>query len=42
MLPETGLPSVLAPSEEGERMYLGLGYEPVGALTIWEREGRVP
>lgn len=35
MLPETGLPVVLAPSKEGESMYLKLGFEPVGALSIW-------
>lgn len=37
MLTDTGLPSLLAPSEEGEGVYLRLGFEPVGALTIWER-----
>jgi hypothetical protein len=36
MLTETGLPAVLAPSEEGEGVYLKLGFEPVGALTIWQ------
>lgn len=35
MLPESGLPAVLAPSKEGESMYLKLGFEPVGALSIW-------
>jgi hypothetical protein len=38
MLPESGLPSVLAPSEEGKGVYLRLGFEPVGALTIWTKE----
>jgi predicted GNAT family acetyltransferase len=37
MLPETGLPAVLAPSKEGESMYLNLGFEPVGALSIWTK-----
>jgi predicted acetyltransferase len=37
MLPETGLPVVLAPSKEGESMYLKLGFEPVGALSIWTK-----
>jgi hypothetical protein len=37
MLPETGLPAVLAPSKEGESMYLKLGFEPVGALSIWTK-----
>ena len=36
MQTETGLPSVLAPSKEGESVYLKLGFEPVGALTIWQ------
>ena len=40
MLPESGLPAVLAPSPQGERVYRRLGFEPVGALTIWAREGR--
>ena len=39
MLPETGLPAVLAPSKEGESMYLNLGFEPVGALSIWTKRG---
>jgi hypothetical protein len=37
MLPETGLPAVLAPSKEGESMYVNLGFEPVGALSIWTK-----
>ena len=37
MLSETGLPAVLAPSEEGASMYRRLGFEPVGALTIWAK-----
>src|SRR5438552_3786116 len=36
MLTGTGLPSVLAPSKEGEGVYLKMGFEPVGALTIWQ------
>jgi len=37
MLGETGLPSVLAPSPEGEGVYRRLGFEPVGELRIWTR-----
>jgi ribosomal protein S18 acetylase RimI-like enzyme len=37
MLPETGLPAVLAPSAEGERLYKRLGFARVGELTIWSR-----
>jgi hypothetical protein len=37
MLPETGLPAVLAPSEEGKSLYEKLGFEAVGALTIWAK-----
>jgi ribosomal protein S18 acetylase RimI-like enzyme len=39
MLPETGLPAVLASSREGRRVYERLGFERVGELTIWIREG---
>jgi hypothetical protein len=35
MLPESGLPSVLAPSPEGIRVYSKLGYSPAGRLSIW-------
>ena len=35
MVTETGLPSILAPSTEGEKVYLRLGFEPVGELSIW-------
>jgi hypothetical protein len=35
MLTDTGLPAVLAPSKEAANMYRQLGFEPVGALTIW-------
>lgn len=35
MLTETGLPTVLAPSKEAERMYLRLGFRRVGELSIW-------
>ena len=42
MLTETGLPAVLAPSEEGAGMYRRLGFEPVGALTIWARAAPAP
>lgn len=37
MLVDTGLPSVLAPSPEGEAMYRRLGFEHVGELRIWNR-----
>jgi hypothetical protein len=37
MSTETGLPAILAPSEEGARMYRRLGFEPVGELSIWVR-----
>jgi hypothetical protein len=37
MLTDTGLPAVLAPSELGEGVYRGLGFEPVGSLTIWSK-----
>jgi hypothetical protein len=40
MLTETGLPAILAPSEEGARMYRRMGFDPVGELTIWT--GRAP
>jgi hypothetical protein len=42
MLTETGLPAVLAPSKEGERLYRRLGFEPVGALSIWVRGDQGP
>ena len=42
MLTDKGLPSVLAPSEEGESMYRSLGFESVGGLTIWSRADQVP
>lgn len=42
MLPERGLPAVLAPSEMGAGMYRSLGFEPVGELTIWSKAGPAP
>jgi hypothetical protein len=39
LLADTGLPAVLAPSEEAAGMYRRLGFEPVGALTIWSSAG---
>jgi ribosomal protein S18 acetylase RimI-like enzyme len=38
---ETGLPAVLAPSVEAESMYRRLGFEPVGALSIWTKASLV-
>jgi hypothetical protein len=35
MLVESGLPAILAPSAMGERLYRRLGFDDVGALTIW-------
>jgi hypothetical protein len=35
MLGDTGLPAVLAPSTEAERMYRRLGFDAVGELSIW-------
>jgi hypothetical protein len=40
MLTETGLPAVLAPSPQAASMYRRLGFEAVGALSIWSREGQ--
>jgi Acetyltransferase (GNAT) family len=40
LLADTGLPAVLAPSEEAAGMYRRLGFEPVGSLTIWSSGGR--
>jgi ribosomal protein S18 acetylase RimI-like enzyme len=37
MLGDTGLPSILAPSPEGEALYRRLGFEHVGELRIWSR-----
>jgi ribosomal protein S18 acetylase RimI-like enzyme len=37
MLVDSGLPSVLAPSPEGEGLYRRLGFEHVGELRIWSR-----
>lgn len=42
MLTETGLPAVLAPSRLGEGVYRRLGFEQVGALTIWSKAGPAP
>jgi hypothetical protein len=42
MLTETGLPAVLAPSEQGASVYRRLGFEHVGELSIWSTVGRVP
>jgi Acetyltransferase (GNAT) family len=39
MLPESGLPSVLAPSPEGEPLYAKLGFARVGELSIWSPTG---
>jgi ribosomal protein S18 acetylase RimI-like enzyme len=37
MLADTGLPAILAPSEEGASLYRKLGFEQVGELRIWSR-----
>jgi hypothetical protein len=37
MLVDSGLPSILAPSPEGEGVYRRLGFEHVGELRIWSR-----
>lgn len=39
MLTETGLPAILAPSRAGENIYRQLGFDRVGELSIWIREG---
>lgn len=39
LLADTGLPAVLAPSDQAASMYLRLGFEPVGKLTIWSSAG---
>jgi ribosomal protein S18 acetylase RimI-like enzyme len=39
ILADTGLPSVLAPSEEAVPLYRRLGFEAVGALRIWSSAG---
>ena len=39
MLVDTGLPSILAPSTMGERLYRRLGFEHVGQLSIWSTAG---
>jgi ribosomal protein S18 acetylase RimI-like enzyme len=39
MLTDTGLPAVLAPSDDAVNMYRRLGFEPVGALSIWSTAG---
>ncbi|MDQ2968114.1 MAG: GNAT family N-acetyltransferase [Actinomycetota bacterium] len=38
MLGDSGLPSILAPSPEGEGVYRRLGFEQVGELRIWSRQ----
>lgn len=42
MLVDTALPSILAPSGMGERLYRRLGFDRVGELSIWSREGQAP
>ena len=37
MLAHTGLPAILAPSDEGASLYRKLGFEQVGELRIWSR-----
>lgn len=38
LLADTGVPAVLAPSEEAVNMYRRLGFRSVGALRIWTRD----
>lgn len=40
LLVDTGLPTILAPSEEAVKMYRRLGFRSVGALRIWSSAGR--
>jgi hypothetical protein len=40
LLADTGLPAVLAPSEEAVGMYRRLGFRSVGALRIWSSAAR--
>jgi ribosomal protein S18 acetylase RimI-like enzyme len=40
MLTETGLPTVLASSKDGERLYERLGFQRVGELSIWIKADR--
>jgi hypothetical protein len=42
MLVDTGLPSILAPSREAERLYERLGYRRVGELQKWIRANPGP
>jgi hypothetical protein len=35
LLADTGLPAVLAPSQQAVNMYRRLGFQPVGELRIW-------
>jgi acetyltransferase (GNAT) family protein len=42
MLTDTGLPSILAPSPEAERLYERLGYRRVGELRKWFKANRGP
>jgi hypothetical protein len=42
MLTETGLPAILAPSKEAEDLYRRLGFDDVGALSIWVKEDPGP
>jgi hypothetical protein len=37
ILPDSGLPAVLSPSPEAERLYRRLGFRPVGELRKWWR-----
>jgi Acetyltransferase (GNAT) family len=42
MLGDSGVPTVLAPSPMGERLYRRLGFERVGELCIWSKAGPAP
>jgi predicted GNAT family acetyltransferase len=37
ILADSGLPAVLSPSPQAERLYLRLGFRPVGLLQKWWR-----
>jgi len=42
MFTETGLPAILAPSKQAERLYARLDFERVGELSIWVKGAPAP